>query len=65
MKLVQAEGLSAFRMELDKLREKQWSRAFISGRLKVSVSGCNELLVTSRAGVFALTILHCQVWKRS
>lgn len=51
MKLVSAEGLSAFRMELDKLKEQQRSGAFILGGLKVSDSGCPELLVTSRADV--------------
>lgn len=40
---MQAEGLSAFRMELDKLKEQQCSMAFISGHFIVSDSGCPEL----------------------
>lgn len=40
-------------MELDKLKEEQWSRAFISVGLEVSSSGCPEPLITSRPGVSA------------
>lgn len=46
---MQAGSLSAFRMELDSLKE-DYSRAVIYGGLKVPDSGGPELLVAGRAG---------------
>lgn len=43
-------SLSAFRMELDNLKEEEYSRAVIYGSLKVLDSGCPELLIADRAG---------------
>lgn len=75
---MQPEGLSAFRMELDMLKEEQCSRAFISGHFKCPKpqdSGCPELrlqqgwcllrhplLPALEAGVMKLSVPSVMVW---